>query len=139
MDPLSITVGTFSLLGSVGKLAMTIQEFAVAAAEVRGDLDAVSEQLAGLEGILFAIHGHVKNMSGTLLDRNFLRLLSDRIEGCDKTVDRVAVIVDKFSQGSRAWSGAKWALYGHADMAKARTELDRHNALLNIAVDVFNM
>ncbi|KAF2824564.1 hypothetical protein CC86DRAFT_468651 [Ophiobolus disseminans] len=133
MDPLSITAACVSLTASISKTSISVTTFVRAVRAARGDLDAVSRELASLTTLLELLAEDAKDIN------NFPETLRKHITGilanCELVLIEVQRVIAKYDKPGVV-TGSKWVLAGSEDVAKLQLSLEAHKSALEIALEM---
>jgi Fungal N-terminal domain of STAND proteins len=138
MDPISITTGALSIVGSIGKLTITISTFVRQVRDARSDLDTVMRELVSLKSVLEILAEDVSQPGPNGLPESLAEQVQGILTGCDGVVMQIAQTLSKFERKSLIVKG-QWALSGRGDMDKLRSSLEAHKSALNIALDMLQL
>lgn len=136
MDPLSITTGCFSLIGTITNLSVSISKFVRSVRGARGDLDTVTRELASLKTLLELLAEDAKDVNA------FPNALRKQIAGivvnCELVLSEIKKVLQKYEDAGVA-SAAKWAMGGSEDILKLHLSLEAHKSALEIALEMLTL
>jgi hypothetical protein len=136
MDPLSIATGCAALIGTIAKLSISISDFVKSARAARGDLDAISRELASLKTLLGLLEEDAQD------DSAFPEALRNNISGmvsnCFGVLAEIETLLKEYNAPGTAKS-VKWAIDGSKDARKLRVSLETHKSALELALQMVSM
>lgn len=136
MDPLSITTACVGLVASVTKVSIQINSFVRKSRDARGDLDAVSRELASLQMVLELLNEDAR--SGKGFPVSLVKQISGILTNCGVVLEQIETLLQKYAEGGIS-PAVKWAIAGQDDMNKLRSSLEAHKSALDIAVDMVSL
>jgi hypothetical protein len=138
MDPLSITLGCVTHIGTITKLSVSISAFVHEVRSARIELDDVARELLSLKTILELLQEDLSDTTSTSIPVT-LRVQTMRvISNCNTVAIEIENVLEKHS-GSRIDKSVKWTLFGKGDVSKLRLSLEAHKSALEIALDMVTL
>ena len=133
MEPLSITTGCLSLVGTIAKVSITITNFVRTARDSRRDLDIVSRELGSLQTVLQLLADDTQD-TPKAIPQNLETQIEGIIGNCNGTVEDIEKILQKYREAKLRCT--KWAWSGRDDMTRLRTTLEAHKSALELALEM---
>jgi hypothetical protein len=137
MDPISITTGCLSLVGTIGKVTLTISSFVRKVREARSDLDNVRRELVSLNTVLELLAEDADHQSSAF-PATLSKHITSIVVNCNKVVLDIQSCLDKYESASTTGS-MKWALSGRDEIEKLRYSLEAHKSALEIGLEMLTM
>ena len=135
MDPLSITVGCVSLVGTIGQLSGQISSFVRDIRSARTELDAISRELLSLKTLLELLQEDADDKSDVSLPDTLKKQITGIIVNCNIVATEIQKVLSNHA-GSKIDKAAKWAFNGKEDVNKLRLSLEAHKSALEIALEM---
>lgn len=133
MEPLSITTGCLSLVGTITKVSITISTFVRTARDARSDLDSISRELLSLKTVLELLADDTQETPKSI-PPTLEKQVSSIISNCDDVLQDIEKSLQKYEKVKRA--SAKWAWEGRDEIGRLRTTLEAHKSALELALDM---
>ena len=136
MDIFSIVASATALATTIGKLSITLIEFAHRVQASRHDIGLVKRELVSLKDTLDYLTGDLSEVeNGDRVLPSFVSQLMGIITGCESVVEEIERTISQFGTGGLI-TRAQWATMGHGDMEKLRSSLEAHKMALAIGLDM---
>ena len=138
MEPLSIVATSFSLAGAIAKTSIALTGFSRDFSGSADDLNRISSELKALSTVLDPITRALSRGRQSTLPPLFINEVDNTLHGCLSVVSQIEEKIRKYRQ-DRAWTKAKWVLFGQGDMRKLRESLEFYNVALIIGLHAISM
>jgi Fungal N-terminal domain of STAND proteins len=133
MDPLSITTGCLSLVGTIAKVSLTINTFVRTAREARRDLDSISRELLSLRTVLELLAQDTQERPKAIPNA-LEKQISSIISNCGGVLQDIEKSLQRYEEGKM--KSMKWAWSGRDDVGRLRATLEAHKSALQLALDM---
>ena len=97
MDPLSVTAACVGLIASITKVSIQIRDFIRRTREARGDLDAISRELASLKNVLEILSEDAGTRKG--FPDSLVKQVSGILTNCGGVLEQIEASLQKHSRG----------------------------------------
>ncbi len=139
MDPLSITAGCVSIIGTIAKSSMAIRDFVRDVREARRELGATTRHLAELEMTINLIKDDYTPGNGESEERHIPESISAQtktvIGSCNEILAELDALMEKHSP-RRHTSPMRWALKGKDEVSALNRQIEAHTRTLAMALEV---
>ncbi|KAF2467453.1 uncharacterized protein BDR25DRAFT_374732 [Lindgomyces ingoldianus] len=136
MDPLSISASCCALVGSIGTVSLTVNNFVRRVRDARSDLDAVSRELGSLKTVLELLGDDVEQYGENHMATTLEKQVLDILKNCDIVIHSIGRELKKHGDGKKFTKGVRWSVNGRGDMLKLRSNLEAHRAALDLALEI---
>jgi hypothetical protein len=130
MDPLSITTGVASILGTLVKTSYQVSQFIDEVKDASKDMLAVTRELDALSAPLTQLSNNQDLVASLQGDFGIKEVMAS----CDTVLLDMNILMRKIASGRM--SSVRWAMSGKADMGKLRTHLEAYKSALVIVLNV---
>jgi hypothetical protein len=136
MNPLTITTGCASLLGTIASLSKLISGFVRDCRDARSDMDTVRRELASLSGVLELIGSDVKEHGQDTFPDTLAKQINGIVNSCDGILSKITELLQG---GGGVQDGAKWAMGRKEKVLGLRMSLEAHNMSLELALELVQL
>lgn len=133
MEPLSITTGCLSLVGTITKVSLAINTFVRTARDARSDLDSISRELLSLKTVLELLAEDTQGKPRAI-PQTLEKQIASIISNCDGVLQDIERALQKY--GKVKLASAKWAWDGRDEASRLRITLEAHKSALELALDM---
>ncbi|PMD47012.1 hypothetical protein L207DRAFT_575816 [Hyaloscypha variabilis F] len=135
MDPLSITTGCLSLLGSIGQTSLAITSF-VRSCEARGDLAEVVRELSELKMVLELLQGDQDVENDRIIPESLKRQILGILVKCNEVLVKIDAVLEKH----RGRVGdIRWVATGKNDVANLCQSLEAYRGALSLVLETITL
>ena len=136
MDPLSLSVSCYTLITAIANLSTQVSGFIRSVRNARGDVDALTRELASLRIVLEVLVGD--STDGNNIPEPIEKQLLGVIANCSQVISQIETSLARYA-GDGIGAGMKWTITGRDDMEKLRSHLGAHKSTLELALELVNL
>ncbi|KAK0615926.1 hypothetical protein B0T17DRAFT_619519 [Bombardia bombarda] len=138
MDPLSITIATVALAGTVLRRATVVKDVVVGLRDAPETINDVAEEVQTLHAVLEAVKRTLRQAPRTFELTRLRSVFAIAVEGCSTTLMCIKEAYDELF-GRSDWKAKLLVLWKHNDMEQLRIRLDSRKATLTLLIQTMNM
>jgi hypothetical protein len=136
MDPLSITTGCLTLLGTIGQTSLAITLFVRSCREARGDLAEVARELSELKMVLELLQGDQDVENDRIIPESLQRQILGILVKCNEVLVKIDAVLEKH----RGRVGdIRWVATGKNDVANLRQSLEAYRGALSLVLETITL
>jgi len=136
MDPLSITTGCLTLLGTIGQTSLAITSFVRSCREARGDLAEVARELSELKMVLELLQGGQDVENDRIIPESLQRQILGILVKCNEILVKIDAVLEKH----RGRVGdIRWVATGKNDVANLRQSLEAYRGALSLVLETITL
>jgi len=136
MDPLSVTAGCLSLLGSVASTASAVTSFIRGCREARGDLTAVTRELSEMNIVLELLRDETETKDSRIIPEKLRIQIVSILGSCEGVLKKINEVLQRHSGQLGA---VRWVSDGKGEVASLRQSLEAYRGALSVVLETVGL